>query len=300
VSADTGPMSRRVLLVIVGICGAIALAGCGVASTIGSVVNPVALAATVSRAAQRTGVVSGYRVHATLAIENGLTTTFVSESGALNTLTGVESEVEDVRVGRRKLREHALYRGGTVYLRVRGLPGGSQLGQGHAWIAMNESRAFGYSTPSVGYDPAEFVNFLRTPGTTVKPMGQESIDGVPTTLYRTFIDLDRYARAQPRRLRRAAADTVSFVERAAGTHTLQEDVWVDSSGLIRQYSWGITECVDGQTMTTSMLGDISDFGPQPSPVVPRPSATRDLTPQLTAAVKQLKDVPAGCSQSQQS
>lgn len=288
-------MSRRGRLVsIASLALAIPLAGCGAA--IQSVIDPRADAATVSHAAASTAKVAGYRIRGTMTLDTGDKKLVIGLSGSMNTVTGVGSEIERVPSGRHTISLHDLYRGGTDYLDTRTLPGfTSQRVGARYWLKVDEGQALGLPQQSANEDPAEFIDFLKTPGLQVKDMGQASADGATTTLYQATIDLNRYAAAARPSRRPLARKVVGIVERALGSHVLTEDVWVDQAGLIRQFSYGFTECVDGNHLTTSMLVDFSRFGPQPKVALPRASHTRDLTRDVRGALKRIKQLPVACS-----
>ena len=116
----------------------------------------------------------------------------------------------------------------------------------------------------------------------VKELASQAVAGVPATLYRADVNLDKYARSAPPRLRASTWRTVHVVEATVHSHVLPEDVWVDGSGMIRQVSWGYTECVAGTSVSTGMLIDFFGFGPQASAKLPPPAHTRNYTRQLTA------------------
>ncbi|MGH2914420.1 MAG: hypothetical protein ACRDMX_05485 [Solirubrobacteraceae bacterium] len=209
-------------------------------------------------------------------------------SGVMDTRTGVQDLTERLRVGRRTVSLHELERAGRVYMNLRGLPGVSRALGSRPWIELDIGRSEGISDPSSHYDPAEFVQFLRTPGMRVRVMASQAVAGVHATLYRADIDLGRYVRAAPRRLRASTRLLVSYVERAVGSHVLPEDVWVDGSGLIRQLSWGYTECVAGESVSTGMLIDFSDFGRQRVSALPAAAHTRDITPLVKASLARVE------------
>lgn len=277
--ADSRVLHRAGLALTV--VAALATAGCGVTAAIGNAVDPAAEAAVVSRAATRTGELAGFRFRATLTTAANGIGAEVHMTGTMDTRNGIESETERLHEGRRHFSLHVLFRGGMTYLNLSSMPGlGHRLGS-RPWVAYDLYRAEGLPDPSVHYNPAEFVDFLRWPGMHVKELASQAVAGVPATLYRADINLDKYARAAPRRLRASTWRNVHLVEAAVHSHVLPEDVWVDGSGMIRQVSWGYTECVAGTSVSTGMLIDFFGFGPQASAKLPPAAHTRNYTRQLT-------------------
>ncbi|MGH2871331.1 MAG: hypothetical protein ACRDL5_02600, partial [Solirubrobacteraceae bacterium] len=282
----------------VAIAAALAASGCGVTAAISHAVDPAADAAVIARAVARTGQLDGFRYRATLTTAANGVGQQVQMTGAMNTRNGIQAETERIHDGKRVVKLHLLFRGGMTYANLSSFPGlGHQLGS-RPWVAFDLYRAEGLPDPSLHYNPAEFIDFLRTPGVKVTPMGAQAVDGVPATLYRADVNLDRYVRAAPRRLRASTRRLVDLVERAVGSHILPEDVWVDSSGLIRQLSWGYTECVAGTSVSSGMLIDFSDFAPQRTTRLPAAKHTRNLTGELTsqfrAALAHAQRLQVGC------
>ena len=290
---DTAPMIKlRPGTLLAGASCAFALAGCGVTAAIQSAVDPVAAAATVKRAAVHALSVPGFRITGTLTITVNGEAQRSTARGSMNTITGIASLVDRARVGGRTEVIHELDRGSRVYLRVTGAAAAAWYG-GRRWLVMDLYRATGI-TPGSDYNPALFVDYLRTPGMSVTSMGLQSAGGVAATLYRASIDLDRYPAAAAPSLRALARQTVRFTERATGSHTLQEDVWVDGEGRIVQLSWGLDECVAGQRLSEGGLVDLSHFGPQPSAHLPARSQTTDLTGALRSSLLAVSHL-AGCT-----
>ncbi|MGH2857047.1 MAG: hypothetical protein ACRDMJ_06135 [Solirubrobacteraceae bacterium] len=273
---------------------ALAASGCGVTAAINNAVDPAAEAATVAHAALQTGHVTGFRISATFMVSINGSSQRDDITGVMDTRNGIQDLVNRERDGKRMVSIRELVRGGRVFLNLRGLPGTAHKLGSRPWIEYDVGRSEGVKDPSVHYNPAEFVDFLRTPGMRVHALASQAVDGVPATLYRADVDLDRYVRAAPRRLRASTRRLVRYVERAVGSHVLPEDVWVDGSGLIRQLSWGYEECVEGSNVSMGMLIDLSDFGAQRVARLPAASHTRDITPQIRASLSQAEQMQAGC------
>lgn len=280
------------------VAAALAASGCGATSAISNAIDPAAEAATVARAALQTDRIDGFRISATLTMVVNETPERVRLKGVMDTRTGVQDIVERVRIGRRMVSLHELSRAGRGYLDLRGLPGTAHRLGSRPWLEVDMGRAEGIPNPSAHYDPAEFVDLLRAPGIRVHVMAsQAEAEGVPATLYRADIDLNRYVRAVPRRMRASSRRFVRFVKQAIGGHVLPEDVWVDGSGLIRQLSWGYSACVAGQSVSAGMLIDFSDFGPQRIGRLPTRAHTRNITPLVRASLGQLERLHLGCGSS---
>lgn len=271
---------------------ALALAGCGATAAIQSVIDPVAAAATITRAATHAVSVPGFRMTGRFTISVDGQAQSSTARGTMNTITGIGSWVERDRVGHRIELIHELFRGSRVYLRITGAAANAAFG-GRRWLEMDMYKATGIA-PGADYNPALFVDYLRTPGMSVTSMGTQSAEGVAATLYRANINLDSYPRVAARALRATARQTIRFIERATGSHSLKEDVWVDGQGRILQLSWGVDECVEGHRISEGELINLSHFGPQGSARLPGRAETTDLTAAMRAGLTAVSHLAAGC------
>jgi hypothetical protein len=105
-------------------------------------------------------------------------------------------------------------------------------------------------------------------------VGSESIDGVPTTGYRADIDFGRVPDALPAASRAA----VEGLEQLSGIHNIPVVVWIDARHLVRRVQYAFNENLPtGQTLNTFVTVDVTQYGPQPAPVLPPASQVQDLT-----------------------
>jgi hypothetical protein len=144
-------------------------------------------------------------------------------------------------------------------------------------------------------NPAAFVDFLRASGAHATAMGSQTIDGDPTTLYRATVNLNRYPGMFPASRRAGIRALTASLERETGSDTLQYDVWVDRRQLIRQLSYGETTCVLDQQVTTSVLLDLTSFGPQHEPALPAATETHNITGVIKSAFRRGEKLAHACS-----
>jgi hypothetical protein len=275
---------------VVAVAGATLISGCGATRTVSQAIDPVA------RAADVTSKVQGYKMAANMTVG--------TPSGQFKaTITGLIDRAN--RTGQMTAQEtiagHALkiserFSGLTFYMNAAGLPGADQITHGKKWLKMDMTRTLGAmglgSISTTSTDPSQFVDYLRAVSANTQKLGTDSIRGVSATHYHALVDLNRYPNFLPESKRASARQGVATLEKILGGHTMAMDVWIDGQKLVRRVKFGYPECVNNQKLTFSMTMDLFAYGPQPSTQVPSDSAAYDLTPLVTAAMKNIK---VGCS-----
>lgn len=271
---------------------AVTVSGCGAADTVREAVDPVAKAADV------TSKVQGYKIAADMTVSTPGGQVTATLSGVMNRAdrTGQMTARESVAGQTLTLAER--FSGLTFYMDASGLPGAAQLTHGKKWLKMDMTRTLGSmglgSLSATSSDPSQFVDYLRATSSDTQKLGTDSIRGVSATHYHAVVDLNKYPNLVPQSDRASVKQGISTLETVLGGHTMAMDVWIDGQKLVRRLKFGYPECVNNQKLTMSMSMDMYDYGPQPATQVPSDADAYDITPFISAAMKNIK---AGCSTS---
>ena len=124
-------------------------------------------------------------------------------------------------------------------------------------------------------DPTQFLSYLRASSGAVTTVGSEQLGGVPTTHYRTALQLDRVLDRLPDSQRAAARSMLQSL----GTGSIPVDVWVDQQGRLRRMQLSLGGGSSSTSGAPSPLAnvsgtltlDLTSYGPVP-PIVPPPSS----------------------------
>jgi hypothetical protein len=126
-------------------------------------------------------------------------------------------------------------------------------------------------------DPSQMLEYLKAGGD-VETVGEELLFGVPTTRYRTTVDLAQVIERAPEGERELLRASVERIERLSGASTMPVEVWVDENDLVRRLSMeqSIPATAGGPGQMT-MTMDLFEFGTDVDVRVPPPSRVTDLT-----------------------
>jgi hypothetical protein len=124
---------------------------------------------------------------------------------------------------------------------------------------------------------ANILQYLRAASDTVQRLGTERIGGVATTHYRAQLDPQRYADALRAEGKADAADSIErTLELGAGSGPM--DVWLDRRHLVRRAAVTFSMAsTSGQTIQTSMVMELTDFGVRVAAQPPPASQVFDAT-----------------------
>ncbi len=156
-------------------------------------------------------------------------------------------------------------KGWTFYMRspffARVLP------QGKSWVSLDVKTLGSKLGVDVGQitqtSPTDVLPALKKAGS-VKKVGAETVGGVQTTHYQAVID--------PAKLPNGAQLAKAHVS------PFPVDVWIgDDDGLLRRLTISEAATENGQTATTRMTMDLSNYGEQVNVTVPPADQTLDLT-----------------------
>jgi hypothetical protein len=270
---------RRPLAILVAGLIALAAAGCGAQKSVQNAVDPVAQAATRTADAGSVEVALTGKVGAggqEIPLTGAGAFDFKAKRGRFDLTTTVPGQGE--------LRINELVDGTTIYVRsdvfARFLPAGKhwlkldlqELGK-KAGIDLAQLQQLG-----AGTDPTQYLGYLQK-AADVQKVGDEDVDGTPTTHYRATIDLDKLAAGSgdPK-----LAESVRQLQKATGIKQIPTDVWIGKDGLVRRQSLDYTS--SGSTPTrVSFVIDYNNYGVAVDVQAPDAGDTVDAVELLGAA-----------------
>jgi hypothetical protein len=254
---------RRVLLAVALAVLTGALTACGVRNS----VDPVASAATKTQQA------GGYKVAMSVTVSAAgrqlamnARGTFGREMGELEMdMGGLMSGLGGLLGGSgtsSTMKVKYLTEDGNpvVYMNLGFLS--SFLPGGKSWVRLDVQKAGKAAGVDVdqlmggaGQNPSDWLSLLQSQGDFSK-VGTETLNGVETTRYHGTIDLRKAAANGP------AADALQHILDSGAPSEYPIDVWVDDQGYVRQYESSYDQTLGGNTMSTTMKVEISDYGTQ--------------------------------------
>lgn len=169
--------------------------------------------------------------------------------------------------------------GTTLYMKMPLLT--SQLPQGKQWLKMDLSsigKSAGVDLGSLMQgnqdDPGQMLSYLEATSDHVQELGTATVGGVQTTHYRGTVDLRKVVAQAPAGARAGMRKLMQTVTASLGTSTYPVDVWIDSSGLVRQISEHLPQVSSSSEATFTMR--FSKFGAPVRVTAPPASQTVDL------------------------
>lgn len=268
-----------------GALGAIAAAaGCGGASSSGggSTAADASYLAAVTRAADATDRVPGYKYAITTTASFGGKSFTVEGAGTINE-RGSEGSMA-LEVEGHKLAE--VIDGPYIYIEA---PSGADTSATHGkrWVRADVATfAQSYGAGSLGggsQDPTQVLSYLKSAGAVTR-VGREAVRGVSATHYHAVIDLDRLASTGPAARRAAAKGAAELLERATGAKTMPMDVWVGDDGHVSRMAFALSLCTAEGRIHESFSMDLYDYGRQPVVAPPPASQVTDIDAQLKSQV----------------
>jgi hypothetical protein len=271
----------------------IAVIGCGGGgATTRRAASPVgSYLAAVTRAADATDRVPGYRYAVTATTAIGAKSVKVSGTGTIDARGSEGSLAFDVK-GRR-LTE--LIQKPYVYIQ---LPRAVKARRAHGrrWLRADLatfSQAYGQGSLEGGgsQDPTQALSYLKSVGSVTR-VGEEAVHGVDSTHYHAIVDLARLGSSVPASRRAVAKRGAELLERLTGQKTMPIDVWI-GNGRVSRVALSLSLCTPAGQVHESFGIDLYGYGPQPVVTPPPASQVTDIDPQLKlAAAKALATL--GC------
>ena len=274
---------------LIGLAAAAALvAGCGGSSGSGN--TPTV---SLSRAADVSSTASGYRIAMSMQET-------VPNAGQIH-MTGTGSFSPTAHLGAATMQMDLPSSAGTetlqlgmvldkttVYMKLpesltNKIPGGKP------WLYINLSQVgLLAGIPGLGSligsssslnDPGQYLDYLRaTSASSVKNLGQATVNGVRTTEYHAVVDMTRLPNAVPAAQRQTIEQLVNTLKSKGLTTQMPIDVWIDSSNLVRRVQLAFSEPLPntGRTVSIAMTENFLQYGPQPVPAIPSASESANL------------------------
>jgi hypothetical protein len=274
------------------LAGATAACGQGGGASVATSGKPMSAAALASAGARTAGL-STYRADLTMSVAMSSAPTFtlhgtgmVDRTDRMASITmdmsGFASAMSAGASASGDMQE--VMAGGHIYMHWSALT--PMLPAGKSWIELTDLSkvysAVSGSSPSTPTDASSYLQLLRGISGGVTVVGTEPIDGTPTTHYRADVEMSKA-------LARLPTDVPADVKAAVGHFgggTIPVELWVDSSGLVRQVEMTIDVgqltkgAVSGServTETLSHFGEPIDISTPPPEVVDQVSSLSALT-----------------------
>ena len=257
------------------IAGAVAMSGCGASATL----DPIARAAEISSQQPGAHIVMTMQVSgAALPGGGGYTITaggWFDYKDRDGELTMDMSQVPGISSlpGNGQMQMIMLYP--TVYMNMPFLAG--KLPEGKTWMKLDFSKLMqadglnASSLSSLGQsDPTQFLSYLRASSGGVVKLGQETVDGVPTTHYSATIPLSHVLE----HLTGAEQTAVKgMIEKLGSSAAIPVEAWVDAQGRVRRMQLLVS--LGG--VSTAIKVDFTSYGPGPAIVAPPASEVFDAS-----------------------
>ena len=258
-------MRSIALAVAVGVL-AVGATGCG--SGARNAIDPVA------QAADATAKAGTSKVDITMQLApNGRAPITITGAGVMDQSSGDAALTYDFSALTSRLGDQAtgttaeeVFKDNVIYMRlpVKGTPGGKP------WMKIDLADAQKYAglkqtAPTTYASPTDSIKALGDAGNS-ETVGQETVDGVQTTHYRTTVDVQKLLHARSEN----PARTQRVLRQSPFANVKQEqfDVWIDSDDLIRKLVYAL-----GPTGTFAMT--FSDFGVPANVTAPPEEETFD-------------------------
>ena len=281
-------MRRGCPFALTAVC-VLALAACGGGSSSGSgssggASSGVYLAA-VTRAADVTGQVPGYKFAISIDSKVGGKSTTVDGTGSISE-RGAQGSFE-MSIAGTTIAE--IIDKPYIYVKIPSVGRRSET-HGKPWARANLSvftESFGTSSlGGASADPTQTLGFLKSAGTVTR-VGSETVRGAPATRYHAVIDLDRYASATAPKQRAAAKRYAEAFKRVSGTSSLPIDVWIDGqrSRRLARMAFALSLCSpEGGHLQESLNYELYGYGPQAVPAPPPASQVTDISDRLRSQI----------------
>jgi hypothetical protein len=275
--------ATRSFLIAAALVGSGALvAGCGGSSSSGSSRG----AGSLLRAADLSSKAVGYKTTMTMQEDVDGTTLNATGTGAFNVKAGEGSMVMRMSAEGQSYAIRAVFTHGIYYMKFP--PSlADQIGSGTQWFSFNFNEIGKYENlPGLGSlinsessenQPGQYLDYLKaTRGTSVKSVGQETVQGVQTTHYKASFNLAELPRSVPPAMRADATQLVKAMKQRFHASYSPFDVWIDQAGLVRKFQMSFTEKLLGHSVAITMTEQYTSYGPQPRPSIPSANQTTDL------------------------
>lgn len=252
------------------LAGAVALSGCGASATL----DPIARAAEVSSRQSGAHIAMTMQLSGAALPSGGYTITaggWFDNKEHTGEMTMDMSQVPGISSlpGNGQMRMIMLYP--TIYMNMPFLAG--KLPEGKPWMKLDISKvaqAAGVNASSFSSmeqsDPTQFLAYLRASSGSVVKVGDETVDGVPTTHYNATIQLSHVLE----HLSGAEQTAVKgMLEKLGSAVAIPAEVWIDAQGRVRRLQLSITGLgAAAAGIGMSITVNFTSYGPGPAIVAP--------------------------------
>ena len=234
----------------------VCLVSAGVVSACGGSTGGALSLDPVAQAAAKTIRSNGEKVTMTAEIKVG-SRSFTMTGGGVMTSTATDLTVFAAPFASESMTLRELYftkkSGPIVYFSSPQFS--SELPLGKKWVRVDIGKAMkkelGISDLSSSNDPSQFLRLLRSHGLQPEKVGEEAIDGQPTTKYHVDLDLAKAAKEAG-----ASEDAIRSLREKLTSKTIPIDAWIDKAGYLRREH--LTFSSSDASMSTTIT--LSDFG----------------------------------------
>jgi len=234
----------------------------------------------VAEAAQATMDAPGVRMDFNFSF-NGPEEMTMQGTGVLNGETNRASMHMSISGGTMSADLDEVLNGFDVYVHSPLLSG---IADGKSWLLVRASALGDIPQASGGLGagltgPKQQLEVLESASDNVTTVGQEPVNGIPTTHYAAIVDLQKLMDEVKDQLPSRIAD---LLEKSVDAGSIEQvDVWIDQHGLLRRTtSSGSLGSLGSFTSTV----DLSDYGIHPQIDVPPDSDVYDVTPFIEKAL----------------
>jgi len=278
------PRTLIMLLCAVAAAAAVVLlAGQGTPST---ALDPVAQAAEATmrsggaRAAM-SGTVSDPAAGLSMTLTGGGSMNFATNEADLSlAITGLPAAAA-AKLHGRPLTMRERFTGGALYigspLFAGKLPGGA------SWLKLDLKRisaAMGLNPGSLTSgeeNPAEYLAYLRSRGSTLTASGSAVVRGVPKTRYSGQLNLLKAVESDAASNLAQARAAIEKIIAETGESSYPMEVWVDGNHMVRRVSVTLDLKASGQQLSERINSEYFDFGPTLKVAPPPSSEVSDIT-----------------------
>jgi hypothetical protein len=278
-------LARSVLALIAALAVAVLASGCGSGGA-AAVLDPVAKAAETT--SNTDGAKLEMHVRLDLGSLGGLISldghgqvNFKHREGQISMqFSGLPAAAASVLGEDATISE--LFTGDAVYVESPSLAG--KLPNGARWIKIDvaaAARTLGLDPQSLSSgqaNPAQFLDYLRSLGGTVREAGTDTVRGVQATRYTGTIDLHKVIDQLPSSDRGAAQAAIDKMISELGAGSIPVQVWVDAQQMVRKMEIAFPLTAGGQRLESSVTLEFFDFGPTPAVQAPAASETYEVSP----------------------
>ena len=175
---------------------------------------------------------------------------------------------------------------GTIYERLPP-PLAGRIPGGRPWLSLRISRLgtldqmpglYAFIRESLTFaNPKQYLDFVEAAAVgSGRRIGAAKVNGLPTTQYRTSVEISKLPRTTATVDRAAARQLASVLRSRFQTSAMPVEVWIDRSHRIRRLRTALNGTFAGHPVSVAITANITHYGTPPTPTAPPPSQTTNL------------------------